>query len=116
MSAILERARTLLQSHGLRAEEYNAQCLNEWATDSLSVGGLKLSHDMTRLYANETHLTVQFPGPGQCRYEVTGEPAEILQMVLAVYARYFKEGGTLAEAVAKSVPESESFLSIRPGR
>jgi hypothetical protein len=116
MSPILHNARSLLLSRGLHAEEYNACCLNVWATDAPSVGGLKLSHDLSRLYSDEAHLTIQFPGPGQCRYEIAGDPTEILDQVLAVYALYLKDGGALDEAVAKTIPESERYLTVRPGR
>ncbi len=116
MIPILDQARTLLLSRGLHAEEYNASCLNVWATDVPSLQDRKLSHDMSRLYSNAAHLTIQFPGPGQCRYEIAGDPDEILVAVLAVYERYLKEGGSLDEAVAKTIPGSERYLTIRPGR
>ncbi len=116
MSQILDDARALLVAHGLHAEEYNASCLNVWATEVPSKMGHNLSHDLSRLYSNEAGLTIQFPGPGQCRYEIAGDAAEILEKVLAVYSQYINEGGTLDEAVAKTIPDSECYLTIRPGR
>jgi hypothetical protein len=116
MNSVLDRARTVLLSRGLHAEEYNASCLNVWATDAASRTGLKLTHDLSRLYAGGARLTIQFPGPGQCRYEIAGDPDDILEKVVAVYARYREEGGTLDEAVAKTIDDSQRYLTVLSGR
>jgi hypothetical protein len=116
MSPILAQARALLLSRGLHGEEYNANCLNVWAKEVPSASGLVISHDLSRLYADEARLTAQFPGPGQCRYEIAGDPEEVVAKVLAVYGLYLREGGTLGKAVSKTIPDSEHYLTIRPGR
>lgn len=114
MTPILEQARTHLHALGLRAEEYSPSCLNIWATETPFVGGLTRTPDLSRLYAEGERLTVLFPGPGQCRYAMSGEPAEILPLITTVYRLYLEKGGTVSKAVEEQVPDAERFVIGRP--
>src|SRR4051812_41024795 len=114
MVTVLETAKAQLRSRGLHAEEYGANSLNVWATELPARDGIKLSHDMSRLYSDGSRLTVQFPGPGQCRFAISGDPAEILDLIGAVYALYLERGGTVANVVTELVPDAERHVIGRP--
>ncbi len=117
MSSELEAAKTTLLSAGLRVVDFNPTTLNVWATDSDFGQGLRGSPDLSRLSLEpEGEFAIQFPGPGQCRYRVSGRPDKILGLIEEVYASYRADGGSLAGTFSRVVAESERYLWARPGR
>jgi hypothetical protein len=110
MSNSMDAAKVQLESHGLHVTLRYPGTLFVAATLVDSSSGISVSPDAAFLMDQGEKWRAIFPARGQCTFEVTGTPKEVVDLLLAVYRDYQIKGGRLYEAFVRIMPSSQDFL------
>ena len=106
-------AKAKLESEGLYVSLSDHSLWIAAAVRDAGVGGIKISDDACSLIGQSGRWVAVFPAEGLFAYEVPGSLAELVPLVISVYAHYRRTGGPFRQAFAQVVGEPESYLAGR---
>jgi len=113
MLATILDAKAKLESEGLHVSRSGDQSLWIAATLREAGDGITLSDDASALIRNSGRWVAVFPAEGVFTYEAPGSLAELVSLIVTVYAHYRRVGGLLKDAFKQAVSHPEQYLAGR---
>jgi hypothetical protein len=113
MLATILDAKAKLEAEGLRVSRSGDHSLWIAATLRDAGDGITLSDDACALLGNAGRWVAVFPAEGLSTYEVPGSLADLVSLIVTVYARYRQVGGPVQEAFKQAVSQPEQYRTGR---
>src|SRR5438445_9006552 len=113
MLATMLDAKAKLESEGLHVSHSGEHSLWIAATLRDAGDGITLSDDACALLGNSGRWVAVFPAEGLSTYEVPGALADLVSLIVTVYARSQQAGGPFKEAFKQAVSQPEQYLTGR---
>ncbi len=113
MLATILDAKAKLESEGLHVSRSGDQSLWIAATLRDSGDGITLSDDACALIGNSGRWVAVFPAEGLFTYEVPGSLAELISLIVTVYAHYRRVGGLFKDAFKQTVTQPDQYVTGR---